>query len=212
MKRCYLVFVFLMVFIFMGDSELKVYANGDMVEKPEIAFKKINIKNNSMDNEGMYITCDNEVTVSDNTSIELYKETSEVVEVLSFNNQKLFITKDDVELMSKIVSAESKGEPYEGKVAVASVILNRVAHPSFPKTVKEVIIQKNAFSCVRNNTVYEDPDTSCYNAVMDAIKGNDPTNNAVYFYNPKIATSNWMKNIDKTNVKTIGNHVFFMVH
>nr|WP_243125358.1 MULTISPECIES: cell wall hydrolase [Clostridium] len=160
----------------------------------------------------MYITCDNEVTVSDNTSIELYKETSEVVEVLSFNNQKLFITKDDVELMSKIVSAESKGEPYEGKVAVASVILNRVAHPSFPKTVKEVIIQKNAFSCVRNNTVYEDPDTSCYNAVMDAIKGNDPTNNAVYFYNPKIATSNWMKNIDKTNVKTIGNHVFFMVH
>ena len=55
------------------------------------------------------------------------------------------------------------------------------------------------------------PDSASYTAVLDALKGKDPTYNAVFFYNPEIATSQWMKDIKKANVKTIGNHVFFVV-
>ena len=111
--------------------------------------------------------------------------------------------------MAKLVYAESRGEPFEGKVAVASVVLNRVMISQFPNSIREVIFQKNAFSCVKNNEIIANPDQDCYNAVYEAIKGVDPTNNAIFFYNPKISTCSWMKSTEKNDVKTIGNHVFF---
>ncbi|SUY48201.1 spore-cortex-lytic enzyme [Clostridium putrefaciens] len=208
MKRYCVGLTFLMLFILIGSSIPKVYASESI---PEISLNKT--KARAMDFEGVYVPLSQEISEDNNiNSTDLYKETNNVVEVISLSNNKVLISKDDIDLMSKTVSAESKGEPYEGKVAVASVILNRTSHPSFPKTIRDVIIQKNAFSCVRDNTVYENPDDSCYSAVMDAIKGNDPTNKAVFFYNPNTATSKWMKNINKSNVKAIGNHVFFDVN
>ena len=114
--------------------------------------------------------------------------------------------------MSQIVYAESRSEPYEGKVAVASVILNRLKSPGFPKSVEGVIKQKGAFSCLKNGEIDVVPDKVSYSAVIEALKGNDPTNNAIFFYNPKIATSTWMKQVSKSNVKPIGNHVFFVVN
>lgn len=140
---------------------------------------------------------------------DLYKEKEEVVEVFSGNSKTLYITKEDIELMAKVVYAESKGEPLEGKIAVASVILNRVTNSKFPGTIHGVITQKNAFSCVRNGTINVTPDENSYNAVYTAIKGNDPTNNALFFYNPAISTNSWMRTIQKKKVKSIGNHVFF---
>lgn len=144
---------------------------------------------------------------------DLYKEEISSVQVLSISNDKtVYITDDDLYLMAQIVYAESRSEPYEGKVAVASVILNRVKSPGFPKSVENVIKQKGAFSCIKNGEIDVVPDESSYSAVLDALKGKDPTNKAVFFYNPKIATSKWMKNISKSNVKPIGNHVFFVVN
>lgn len=142
--------------------------------------------------------------------VDLYKEEQKTVQVLSYANREVYITDDDVYLMAQIVYAESRAEPYEGKVAVASVILNRLTHPEFPKSIKGVVKQKGAFSCVRNGMINVVPDESSYAAVLDALKGKDPTDRAVFFYNPKIATSKWMKNIGKRNLKTIGNHVFFV--
>ncbi|AYE34596.1 cell wall hydrolase [Clostridium septicum] len=132
-----------------------------------------------------------------------------VVEVFNHNNNLIYLTEEDLNLMAKIVYAESKGEPYEGKVAVASVILNRVLDQSFPNTVKEVIFQPYAFSCVVNGEIPGDPNKECFNAVYDAIKGNDPTNEALFFYNPTISTCTWMENIQKNDSKTIGQHLFF---
>lgn len=143
---------------------------------------------------------------------DLYKEQISAVQVFSLSDRNVYITDDDVYLMAQIVYAESRSEPYEGKVAVASVILNRLKSPGFPKSVEDVIKQKGAFSCLKNGKIDMVPDQVSYSAVLDALKGNDPTNNAVFFYNPKIATSTWMKNISKTNVKPIGNHVFFVVN
>ena len=114
--------------------------------------------------------------------------------------------------MSEIVYAESKGEPFEGKVAVASVILNRVLSPKFPDTVEGVIFQPYAFSCVINNEINVLPTQECFDAVYEAINGNDPTREALFFYNPEIATCTWMQQVDKTNITPIGNHVFFSLY
>jgi N-acetylmuramoyl-L-alanine amidase len=143
---------------------------------------------------------------------DLYEEQISTVQVFSINNKTIPITDDDIYLMAQIVYAESRSEPYDGKVAVASVILNRLKSPAFPKSVEEVIKQKAAFSCLRNGEIDVVPDKISYQAVLDALKGKDPTNNAVFFYNPKIATSTWMKQVSKKNVKPIGNHVFFVVN
>lgn len=147
----------------------------------------------------------------------LYNERMEAVAVFNDSNDSIYVTDEDVYLMSQVVYAESCGESYNGKLAVASVILNRANHVGFPKSISGVINQKNAFSCVKRGKVFHRgksdivPDSSSYAAVLDALKGNDPTYKAVFFYNPEIATSQWMKNIKKANIKTIGNHVFFVV-
>ena len=148
---------------------------------------------------------------------DLYKEQIEAVAVFNQSNNSIYVTDEDIHLMSQVVYAESCGEPYNGKLAVASVILNRASHGGFPKSISGVINQKNAFSCVRSGKVIHNgvpdfvPDSESYTAVLDALKGKDPTYNAVFFYNPEIATSQWMKDIEKHNVKTIVNHVFFEV-
>ena len=134
-----------------------------------------------------------------------------VVEVFSHDTKKLYITENDIELMAKLVYAESIGEPYDGKVAVASVVLNRVINPNFPNSIKEVIFQRNAFSCVKNGEIKASPNQTCYNAVYDAIKGYDPTNEALFFYNPSTATCAWMHKTEKQDLKTIGHHTFFKI-
>lgn len=140
---------------------------------------------------------------------DLYKEQEEIVQVLSYSEDNLSITENDIYLMAQVVYAESRSEPYSGQLAVASVIINRLKHPKFPKTVEGVVKQRYAFSCIRNGKIDVVPDEQSYKAVLEALKGNDPTKKAVFFYNPKIATSTWMKKVDKKNVKVIGNHVFF---
>ena len=143
-------------------------------------------------------------------SKDLYQEKIDTIEVFAPQTNDVYVTDDEVYLMAQVVFAESRSEPFEGKVAVASVILNRMKDPHFPHTVKGVVMQKDAFSCVRNGKIDVVPDESSYKAVLAALKGNDPTAEAVFYYNPKIATDKWMKNISKRNVKIIGNHVFFV--
>lgn len=131
------------------------------------------------------------------------------VEVLCKGNNSLYITKCDIDLMAKLVYAESRGEPFNGKVAVASVVLNRVQSSDFPNSINGVIFEPRAFSCVKNNSINANPDQNCYDAVYEAIKGKDPTNEALFFYNPKISTCSWMKAIQKIDSLAIGQHVFF---
>lgn len=156
----------------------------------------------------------NKVNAMDSNNLDstLFNQQDQVVQVFNCSDRKVYITQKDIHLMAQIVYAESNCEPFEGKVAVASVILNRLKYPEFPKTVEGVVKQRGAFSCVVNGNINVVPDEVCYKAVFQALKGEDPTEKAVFFYNPKIATSQWMKNINKKNVKTIGNHVFFVVN
>lgn len=131
------------------------------------------------------------------------------VEVFKQNNQSLYLKQSDIYLMSQIVYAESKGEPFEGKVAVASVILNRALNPSFPDSIREVIFQPYAFSCVIDGQISVEPSQECIDAVYEALNGNDPTGKALFFYNPQTATCSWMNSVEKQNSIPIGQHLFF---
>ncbi|ESU33322.1 hypothetical protein G3A_06935 [Bacillus sp. 17376] len=118
---------------------------------------------------------------------------------------KRFIKEEEVKLLARLVHAEAKGEPYEGKVAVAEVVLNRVEHEQFPDTVKEVIYQRNAFQPVQNGAINKPAGEEAIKAVEDALE-NENKIDCLYFYNPETATSQWIFTRDV--VKTIGKHAF----
>jgi N-acetylmuramoyl-L-alanine amidase len=116
------------------------------------------------------------------------------------------ITSADHRLLSKLVYAEARGEPYKGKVAVAAVVLNRVRSSSFPNTISGVIYQKNAFSCVNNGSINNTPNSDSIRAARDAMNGWDPTGGCLYFYNPRATSDRWIRS--RTVKTVIGNHSF----
>ena len=109
-------------------------------------------------------------------------------------------------LLAKLIAAEARGESYQGQVAVGAVVLNRVAHPSFPDSVSGVIYQKGAFSCVNDSNWSVAPNATSQKAARDAINGWDPSGGAIYYYNPRTAKSQWIRT--RPVICTIGNHVF----
>ena len=112
----------------------------------------------------------------------------------------------DVDLLARLISAESRGEPYEGQVAVGAVVLNRVNHASFPNSISEVIYQSGAFSCLYDGQFDQPVAESSYRAARDALNGWDPSNGAIYYFNPATATSSWIWS--RPAIVTIGKHMF----
>ena len=115
-------------------------------------------------------------------------------------------TRSDLYLLAKCVYAESRGEPYQGQVAVAAVILNRVKSSSFPNTISGVIYQPYAFTAVSDGQINLEPNSTAYSAAQDALNGWDPTYGCLYYYNASTATSKWI--FSRKTVVTIGKHVF----
>ena len=114
---------------------------------------------------------------------------------------------DKVIWLARAIHAEARGEPYQGKVAVGAVILNRVASNQFPDTIYGVIHQKNQFTSVENGQINLTPHQSSYSAAKRALQGKDPSRGALYFYNPEKARTLWWLETRETTVK-IGDHVF----
>ena len=103
----------------------------------------------------------------------------------------------NVQLLARAINGEARGETYEGQVAVGAVILNRVAHSSFPNTIAGVIYQPGAFTAVSDGQI---------NVAIDALNGWDPTEGAIYYFNPDTATNKWIWS--RPLIKTIGKHRF----
>ena len=112
----------------------------------------------------------------------------------------------DLYLLARIISAESRGEPYNGQVAVGAVVLNRVRHPSFPNTLSGVIYQTDAFTAVSDGQFDQPIAESAWRAARDALNGSDPSGGALYYFNPATATSAWIWS--RPLIVTIGNHRF----
>lgn len=112
----------------------------------------------------------------------------------------------DVNLLARLISAEARGEPYTGQVAVGAVVLNRMRHPSFPNTMSGVIYQAGAFTCVDDGQFNQPVANSCYQAARDALNGWDPSGGAIYYFNPATATSSWIWS--RPLITIIGKHRF----
>lgn len=112
----------------------------------------------------------------------------------------------EIAIMAHVVYGESRGESYQGQVAVAAVILNRVESVEFPDTVNDVVFQMNAFTAVNDGQYALEPDYIAYHAVKDALLGWDPSSGSVYYYNPALAMDPWI--FTRTVTKQIGNHHF----
>ena len=117
----------------------------------------------------------------------------------SYNNNDLY-------LLAKLVHSEARGESYTGQVAVAAVVLNRVDDSRFPNTIAGVIYQPWAFTAINDGQFNLEPNNTAYQAARDAMNGWDPTYGAVYYYNPRTATSSWIRSTKTVTV--IGQHVF----
>lgn len=113
---------------------------------------------------------------------------------------------NDVYLLAKVISAEARGEPYTGQVAVGAVILNRIKHPSFPNTLSGVVYQPGAFTCMMDGQINQPIADSAYRAAKDAMNGWDPSGGAIYYFNPSTATSGWIWS--RPLITIIGKHRF----
>lgn len=112
----------------------------------------------------------------------------------------------DVALLAKVISAEARGEPYAGQVAVGAVILNRIEHPSFPSTLAGVVYQPGAFTCMADGQIDQPVAESARRAAYEALSGSDPSGGAIYYFNPSSATSSWIWS--RPLIKIIGKHRF----
>lgn len=116
------------------------------------------------------------------------------------------VSPNDMHLLARAVYSEARGEPFEGQVAVAAVVLNRVRSPLFPNTISGVIFQPLAFTAVADGQFYLTPVEESYRAAQLAVNGWDPSGGALYYFNPRTATSAWIWS--RPYIKTIGKHRF----
>lgn len=112
----------------------------------------------------------------------------------------------DLNLLSHLVYGEARGEPYNGMVAVAATVMNRVSDSRFPNSISGVIYQSGAYTCVSDGQINLSYDNSAKKAAQDAINGWDPTSGCIYYFNPNTATSKWIWS--RPQVLRIGKHIF----
>lgn len=114
--------------------------------------------------------------------------------------------------LSRIISAESQGECWEGKIAVGNVVLNRVASPEFPNTIYGVIFDDRwggQFEPVRNRTIYHTPTDESVRAAVACLAGENTVGDCLYFLAPDLTDNHWTM-AQRAYVTTIGVHWFYL--
>ncbi|WP_453996389.1 cell wall hydrolase [Bacillus nitroreducens] len=158
--------------------------------------------------EGLNVQKKEEVEIVEEPEEMIHEEKVETeVKSVSTASTNYQISDADLDLLARIVRAEAQAEPFEGKVAVAAVVLNRVESSKFPDTIRGVIYQRGQFQPVRNGQINKPADEESIKAVRAALtEMRDIANDALFFYNPTIATNRWLDT--RTTAVKIGRHVF----
>lgn len=185
-------------FTHYGDVEKEKQTKPDSAKKERKKIQKSESKSNEKNNANQNNT--------ENFQPQANNETTDAEITNTAVNVPQGYSQNDLRLMANAVYGEARGEPYEGQVAVAAVILNRVESPSFPNTVSGVIFEPRAFTAVADGQIWLTPNDKAEQAVLDAINGWDPTGNAIYYFNPDTATSAWIWS--RPQIKQIGKHIF----
>lgn len=120
--------------------------------------------------------------------------------------EPLLLAPSDLDLLARLVKAEAEGEPYTGQVAVAAVVLNRLRSPAFANDVRSVIYQRGQFETVSNGRINEPADAVHFRAVEEALSGRDPSNGALFFFNPAGTRDRFVHSLSVTT--RIGRHTF----
>jgi N-acetylmuramoyl-L-alanine amidase len=135
------------------------------------------------------------------------QEEHEAAEALEAEPEKRYEPDDkERELLARAVYSEARGEIFEGQVAVAAVILNRLEDQAFPNTIAGVIFQPRAFTAVADGQFWYTPNETSFKAVEAALEGKDPSEGALFYYNPVRARSRWI--FTRPVIKRIGRHLF----
>jgi N-acetylmuramoyl-L-alanine amidase len=121
-------------------------------------------------------------------------------------SQRISATRSELDLLARAVFSEARGETFQGQVAVAAVIINRVLHPEFPNSINGVIFEPWAFTAVHDGQFWLTPNQTAYVAVREALNGSDPSRGAIFYYNPITATNQWIRS--RPIILQIGRHVF----
>lgn len=124
----------------------------------------------------------------------------------SIESSKNNASNSNEQLLARIISAEARGEPYLGQVAVGAVIMNRIQSPSFPDTIAGVIYENGAFTAIVDGQFNEPIAETAIRAAKDALNGHDPTGGAIYYFNPNKTSNSWMHS--RPVLKQIGDHLF----
>ena len=113
--------------------------------------------------------------------------------------------------LSRLIYAESRGEPLLGKIAVGNVVMNRVDSNLFPNTIYGVIFDKKygiQFTPVATGAIYNNANEECIRAAKMVLEGTSVNNGVLYFVNPRIASNSWVQN-NRRFALAIGNHYFY---
>ncbi|MRG85880.1 LysM peptidoglycan-binding domain-containing protein [Salinibacillus xinjiangensis] len=125
--------------------------------------------------------------------------------------QQSTVNQEDVEWLSKMIYSEGRGESLQGQIAIGAVIMNRVKSPEFPNNVKDVLFEKSygyyQFTPAETGAIHNaNPNAQNIEAAKRALNGEDPTNGALFFYNPDKTSSSYLRS--RTVSTVIGNHTF----
>lgn len=138
--------------------------------------------------------------IADNATLEVLG--------IDLNRSPLTADQAEINLLARMISAEGRGEPYEGQVAIGAVIMNRIKHPSFPDTLAGVLYQDQAFTALVDGQFNEPVAESAYSAARDAMNGWDPSGGAIFYFNPDKTNNAFMHS--RPVIKRIGDHLFCM--
>ena len=116
---------------------------------------------------------------------------------------------DTLYWLSRVISAESRGEILTGQIAVGNVVLNRLESDIFPDTLYGVIFQKDQFEPVENGTIYQDPYYLSVIAAKLCLEGVEVMGDCMYFFAPALSPGTWIVN-NRTYYATIGCHRFYL--
>lgn len=174
-----------------------------------IMIVNVRILDSQLDNCNIDVTTSSAKTVNKIAKNDLKYNKGVELDTKGYNqNNNSTNYKTDTYWLSRIISAEAKGESLQGKIAVGNVVLNRVEAKDFPDTVEEVVFQKNQFCPVRNGSVYDEPVEEAVRAAELVLKGERVVDEDIYyFYNPQVVSrGSWIRTREVS--KTIGNHNF----
>ena len=122
-----------------------------------------------------------------------------------------YYDQDSVYWLSRIISAESAGEPLLGQIAVGNIVMNRVKSRDFPNSIYSVIFDRKwgiQFTPVANGTIYNSPYYTSVIAAQICLEGYSVSSDVLYFMEPTISTSGWIKS-NRRYAFSIGHHDFY---